>query len=173
MLSGRSAYGGHTQREPGARVLNQSMPEQLMHADLSSKYLSMTSRQIGGSSNKKKQIFIPGVTEVTEDDDEEEGLQIPETDASLKRKAMAQNAHGMDMSADMGLQAYQSVRHSTLGISNDLMFHGKKQQTSQQNQALKDATLKAEKAEMKVLKYKRLFHQVNLKLNNQSKLYMD
>ena len=39
--------------------------------------------------------------------------------------------------------------------------------------ALKEVKLQAEKAELKVLKYKRLFHQVNIKLQEQSKLYMD
>lgn len=88
------------------------MPEQPIGMESPLKYLSLTSRGRGASSSKKKaKVFVPGVTEVTEDGDDddgdEDGLQISE---GKNRKALALNK--IDLSVDMGHQtACKSARN--------------------------------------------------------------
>lgn len=67
-------FGGRTNREQ-ASVLNQTMPEQLVRPESPMKMLSLTSRRHFSSASKKKPLFVPGVsavTEVGEEDDEED-----------------------------------------------------------------------------------------------------
>lgn len=67
-------FGGLTNRgEQNNKVLNQTMPEQLVPAvDSPIKTSSPIRRRHYASASKKKPVFVPGVTEVDDEEDEDD-----------------------------------------------------------------------------------------------------
>lgn len=132
---------------------------------------------------KRNQLYVPGVTAVTEvgeeeDSDDNRSLKLRGTSRSPQKDDVfnCQSKQALYLthngkSADLSRSVCKSARNVNYDFKNLTEKNIGKQIDNMK--VYKETKLQAEKAELKVLKYKRLFHQVNQKLQNQSKLYTD